>query len=106
MYAVAVKKTFSGRELGIPSYFLCEENVYQEEKIVGHIPQYISRFAWYFVEHSGIISAKVTGLPTFSRDLPQGGRHVPAELTFSCADEKLLGKCQAACNRKSLGIIR
>ena len=32
MYAVAVKKTFSGRQLGIPSYFLLREDVYQEEK--------------------------------------------------------------------------
>ena len=94
MYAVAVKKTFSGRQLGIPSYFSLGDDVYREEKIVGHIPQYISRFAWYFIEHGGIISAKVTGSPTFSRDLPQGGRHVPAELIFSCADAKLLCRCQ------------
>ena len=94
MYAIAVKKTFSGHQLGIPSYFSLGDDVYREEKIVGHIPQYISRFAWYFIEHSGIISAKVTGSPTLSRDLPQVGRHVPAELTFSCTDATLLCRCR------------
>ena len=76
--------------MGIPSYFFLGDNVYREEKIVGHKPKYISRFAWYFTQHGEVISAEVTGLPAFSRDLPQGGRHVPARLEFSCEDTELL----------------
>ena len=94
MYAVAVKKTFSGRQLGIPSYFSLGDDVYREEKIVGHIPRYISRLLGISSNTGGIISAKVSGSPTFSRDLQRGGRHVPAELMFSCADAKLLCRCQ------------
>ena len=74
--------------------FFRGDDVYREERIVGHLPKYISRFAWYFIEHGGAITAEVTGPPTFSRDLPQGGRHVPALLEFRCEDEQLLSKCK------------
>ena len=94
MYAVSTRKNFSSHQLGIPSYFFRGDDVYREERIVGHLPKYISRFAWYFIEHGGAITAEVTGSPTFSRDLPQGGRHVPALLEFRCEDEQLLSKCK------------
>ena len=60
---------------------------------------------FYFNEHRGIISAKVTGSPTFSRDLPRGGLHVPAELMFSCADAKLLCRCQDLVTKNLTGLF-
>ena len=104
MYTITVIKTFRGRQLGIP-YFSLGEDVYREENIVGDIPQCISRFSWYFIKHRGIISAKVTGSLTFSRDLPHGGQHLLAELMFSCADAKLLCKCQELVTKDLSGLL-
>lgn len=44
-------------------------------------------------------------MPTFSRDLPQGGRHVPAKLKFSSADERLLHKCQELVTKNLSGLF-
>ena len=33
----------------------------KDGKIVGHVPRGISRTAWYFLNHSGIVICEITG---------------------------------------------
>ena len=69
-YAVAVIKTTPGTGRS-------------DEVTVGHIPRStgISRMCWYFIQHDGEITCKVTGRRRRS-DLPQGGMDVPCEYKF------------------------
>ena len=68
-YAVAVVKT-TPSTTGRP-----------DEVTVGHVPRSISRMCWYFIQHDGEITCKVTGRRRRS-DLPQGGMEVPCEYKF------------------------
>ena len=52
-----------------------------DEVTVGHIPRSISRMCWYFLQHDGEITCKITGRRKRS-DLPQGGMEVPCEYKF------------------------
>ena len=70
MYAVSTKENLQQSPTRNSVIFFRGDDVYREERIVGHLPKYISRFAWYFTEHGGEITAEVTGSPTFSRDIP------------------------------------
>ena len=65
-YAVAVFKTTTGSS---------------DQVTVGHVPRSISRVCWYFIQHDGEITCKVTGRRRRS-DLPQGGLEVPCEYNF------------------------
>ena len=51
-----------------------------DEVTVGHVPRSISRMCWYFIQHDGEITCKVTGRRQL--DLPQGGLEVPCEYKF------------------------
>ena len=105
MYTIAIKKTFSNGQLGILSYFLLGEDVYQEENCWPHTAVHIKIFL-VFHWTNRIISAKVTaGSLTFSRDLPQGGWHVLAVLTFCRADERLLCKSQELVTKNLSGLL-
>ena len=65
-YAVAVFKTTTGSS---------------DQVTVGHVPRSISRVCWYFIQHDGEITCKITGGRRRS-DLPQGGLEVPCEYNF------------------------
>ena len=52
-----------------------------DQVTVGHVPRSISRVCWYFIQHDGEITCKITGGRRRS-DLPQGGLEVPCEYNF------------------------
>ena len=62
--------------------------------VVGHLPRTHSRAFWHFIRRGGTIKARITRNREFSRDLTQGGLHVPCLLicTGDIADVKKLDK--------------
>ena len=52
-----------------------------DEVTVRHVPRNISRMCWYFIQHNGEITCKITGRRRQS-NLPQGSMEVPCEYKF------------------------
>ena len=50
-----------------------------DQVTVGHVPRSISRVCWYFIQHDGEITCKITGE---RRRSDQGGLVVPCEYNF------------------------
>jgi len=57
--------------------------------VVGHVPRYMSRLCSLFIRHGGAIYSIVTGNRQYSRDLPQGGMHIPCKYRFVGSSEEL-----------------
>ena len=51
------------------------------ENVLGHLPREISRVSFYFLEHDGSITGKVTSKRRFCRQ--RGGMEIPCEITFT-----------------------
>ena len=51
------------------------------ERIVGHMPQEVSRVSWFFLQHQGAITCKITAKRRIST-VPGKGLEVPCRYTF------------------------
>jgi len=56
--------------------------VCKDGTVVGHVPRTLSAACFSFLSMEGSICCKVTGPREYSRDLPQGGLHIPCILEF------------------------
>jgi len=56
---------------------------------VGHVPRYMSRLCYHFIQHGGEIYSIVTGTRQYSRDLPNGGMHIPCKFRFVGSSEEI-----------------
>jgi len=64
--------------------------IIKDGEVVGHVRKEISSICSVFLL-SGTISCEVTGSRQYSRDLEQGGMHIPCKLRFTCStDEELM----------------
>ena len=49
--------------------------------VLGHLPREISRVSFFFLEHDGTVTGRVTDRRRYCR--PRGGLEIPCELTFT-----------------------
>ena len=70
-YAIAVKTVGTGRK-------------------IGRVPKFMSKFAYYFLRHGGVVRGTVLGERQYSWDLQQGGLQIPTLYNFSCGDHRVL----------------
>ena len=57
--------------------------------VIGHLPRKLSRVCSLFLRRGGVISCTVTGRPSYSGDLSQGGLKVPCFLLFKYKPKEL-----------------
>lgn len=58
------------------------------ETVVGHIPREISRLCYYFMQHNGNLSAKVTTVQKRRSPIEQGGLEIPIVVTALIRDDQ------------------
>ena len=56
--------------------------------VVGHIPQEISRFVFYFLERGGKVEGEVLQAKYYPSPIPKGGLEIPLVVTFKISREK------------------
>ena len=57
---------------------------------VGHIPKFMCKLTYFFLKHYGNIKCEITGFKKYSKDLKQGGFEIPARLTISNANKRMI----------------
>ena len=63
--------------------------VFQNNRIVGHLPKKYSRLCSLFLDKGGLISCTVAGRRHFSFDLIQGGLEIPCLVTFTSTKKNI-----------------
>ena len=63
--------------------------VFQDDKIVGHLPRKHSRLCSLFLDRGGSISCTVTGSRRYSSDLSQGGLEIPCSVIFKSSKKNI-----------------
>ena len=61
-------------------------------QIVGYIPEFLSKFTFYFLKYGGKLQVKVTRPTRYSAVLKQGGLEIPAQFCFKLSNEKLFSQ--------------
>ena len=54
---------------------------------VGHVPQFMSKFTFFFIRHGGAVKGRVCVPRRYSEDLEQGGVEIPTIHTFACGND-------------------
>ena len=57
-------------------------------KTVGHIPNFLTKLAFSFLENGGKLHITVTGPRRYSVDLQQGGLKLPVDFCFTSLNKK------------------
>ena len=63
--------------------------VFQNERIIGHLPRKHSMVCSLFLDRGGQISCTVIGNRRYSSDLVQGGMAVPCLVTFKSSKKSI-----------------
>lgn len=56
---------------------------------VGHIPKFMSKLEYFFLENGGHVKREITGVMKYWKNLEQSGLEIPARLTISNANKRV-----------------